>query len=63
MAKTKKLPVRSKVKPTDTWDLASLFKCDDDWETAFNAWEKQIPQLRKIPRHARRRPRRARQAL
>ena len=61
MPKTKKLPARSKVKPDDTWDLASLFKNDDEWEKAFTAWEKQIPQVRKVPRHARRRPGRARQ--
>ncbi len=48
MAKTKKLPTRAQVKPTDTWDLASLFKSDDAWETAFNAWEKQIPRYEKF---------------
>src|SRR6478672_2836105 len=46
--KTKKLLVRSKVKPDDTWDLASLFKSDDDWEKAFTAWEKQIPRYEKF---------------
>src|SRR5436190_21349358 len=48
MAKTKKLPLRSKVKPDDTWDLASLFKSDDDWEGAFTALEKQIPRYEKF---------------
>src|SRR5262245_13388792 len=43
MAKTKKLPARKQVKPDDTWNLASLFKGDDDWEKAFVEWEKQIP--------------------
>lgn len=43
MAKTKTLPVRSKVKPADTWDLATLFKNDKEWELAFAKWEKQIP--------------------
>ncbi len=43
MAKSKSLPPRSKVKPADTWDLASLFASDDAWETAFTKWEKQIP--------------------
>lgn len=42
MAKTKKLPLRSKVKPADTWDLATLFKSDKEWELAFSKWEKQI---------------------
>ena len=48
MAKTKRLPMRSKVKPADTWDLSSLFKSDDEWERAFIAWEKQIPQYEKF---------------
>src|SRR3954466_15214586 len=45
--KTKKLLVRSKVKAEDTWDLASLFKSDDEWEKAFTSWEKQIPKYEK----------------
>ena len=48
MAKTKKLPARKDVKPEDTWDLASLFKSDAEWEKAFTAWEKQIPQYEKF---------------
>ena len=43
MAKTKKLPTRSQVKPADTWDLASLFESDADWERSFATWENQIP--------------------
>ena len=39
---TKKLPARSKVKAEDTWDLASLFASDAEWETAFTKWQKQI---------------------
>ncbi len=39
---TKKLLPRSKVKPEDTWDLASLFASDKAWETAFTKWQKQI---------------------
>ena len=35
-------PPRSKVKPADTWDLASLFPDDDAWEKAFTEWEKRI---------------------
>jgi oligoendopeptidase F len=46
--RTKKLLVRSKVKTEDTWDLASLFKSDSDWEKAFTAWEKQIPKYEKF---------------
>ncbi len=48
MAKTKKLPPRSKVKPADTWDLASLFPSDAEWEAAFAAWEKQVPKYEKF---------------
>ena len=48
MPKAKQLPPRSKVKPADTWDLASLFKSDDEWEAAFAKWEKQIPQYEKF---------------
>jgi oligoendopeptidase F len=46
--KTKKLLVRGRVKPDDTWDLSSLFKSDDEWERAFTAWEKQIPRYEKF---------------
>lgn len=38
----KKLLPRSKVKPQDRWDLASLFPADDAWERAFKKWESQI---------------------
>ena len=43
MSKVKKLPPRSAVKPTDCWDLSSLFKSDAQWETAFKKWEAEIP--------------------
>ncbi len=42
IAKVKSLPRREKVKPEDTWDLASLFPSDEAWEVAFKKWEKQI---------------------
>jgi oligoendopeptidase F len=42
MKKIKKLPPRDKVKPSDTWDLASLFPNDAAWEAAFLEWEKRI---------------------
>ncbi|MEX0614181.1 MAG: oligoendopeptidase F [Pirellulales bacterium] len=48
MAKPKKLPTRSQVKPADTWDLCSLFEGDDDWERTFTTWEKQISQYEKF---------------
>lgn len=43
----KKLPPREKVKPADTWDLATLFESDEAWEAAFAKWEKKIPQYEK----------------
>jgi oligoendopeptidase F len=48
MSKTKRLPARRQVKPADTWNLASLFKSDADWERAFTDWEKQIPRYEKF---------------
>ncbi|MGA2258001.1 MAG: hypothetical protein ABSG53_25330 [Thermoguttaceae bacterium] len=47
MPRVKQLPPRSKVKPSDTWDLSSLFVSDDAWETAFNAWEGRIAEYAK----------------
>ena len=42
MKKVKELPARSRVKPSDCWDLSSLFSDDDAWEEAFTKWEKRI---------------------
>lgn len=42
MKKYKELPARRDVKPSDCWDLASLFADDAAWEDAFAKWEKQI---------------------
>jgi len=42
MARVQQIPLRSKVKPSDTWDLSSLFAADSAWETAFEAWEGRI---------------------
>ena len=41
-APTKQLPKRSEVKPSDTWDLSSLFPSDQAWDEAFAAWQKRI---------------------
>ena len=38
----KKLPLRSEVKVSDTWDLSTLFPSDSAWDEAFAAWKKQI---------------------
>jgi oligoendopeptidase F len=37
-----KLPKRQEVKPQDTWDLSRLFASDEEWETAFKEFERQI---------------------
>ena len=50
-SKAKSLPARGKVKPADTWDLASLFKTDAEWEQAFKKWEGQIGQFEKYKGH------------
>lgn len=42
MPKVKSLPRRSQIKPSDTWDLSSLFTDDAAWEVAFAKWEKQM---------------------
>jgi oligoendopeptidase F len=39
------------VKPSDTWDLSTLFKTDAEWEAAFKKWEGQIPQYEKYKGH------------
>ena len=51
MSKVKKLPPRSAVKPSDCWDLASLFKSDSQWETAFKKWEAEIPRYAEFAGH------------
>ena len=42
MKKLTSLPPRNKCKPTDCWDLSSLFTSDAEWEDAFATWEKRI---------------------
>jgi oligoendopeptidase F len=39
----KKLPARRDVPVGDTWDLASLFSSDAEWEAALGEWEQMIP--------------------
>lgn len=48
MSKVKSLPPRGKVKTSDTWDLASLFPSDVEWEQAFKKWEEQVPGYQKF---------------
>ena len=40
MSKTKRLPLRSKVKEHDTWDLSSLYEDDADWDKSLKKFEK-----------------------
>lgn len=42
MSKAQQLPLRSKVKVADTWDLASLFRSDEDWHALFVQWEQRL---------------------
>ncbi|HZZ27507.1 MAG TPA: oligoendopeptidase F [Pirellulales bacterium] len=48
MSKIKQLPPRSKVKPSDCWNLGSLCKSDGAWETSFKKWEREIPGYEKF---------------
>jgi len=41
----KGLPPRRDVAVGDTWDLASLFRSDAEWEAALAAWEGRIPEF------------------
>ncbi|MGI9176765.1 MAG: oligoendopeptidase F [Pirellulales bacterium] len=41
----KPLPARKDVAVRDTWDLASLFRSDAEWEAALAAWEARIPEF------------------
>jgi len=41
----KALPARKDVRAGDTWDLASLFRSDAEWEQGLQAWEDRIPQF------------------
>ena len=39
-APVKRLPMRSEVAESDTWNLASLYPSDEAWDKAFVAWQK-----------------------
>lgn len=42
MSTVVRLPQRSEVAESDTWDLTLLYQTDDDWETAFKKFESMI---------------------
>jgi len=42
MAKTKRIPLRTELDITDTWDLTALFRSDAAWRRAYDALEKDI---------------------
>ncbi|GHT12872.1 peptidase [Planctomycetales bacterium] len=42
----KTLPLRKDIPENDTWDLASLFKSDDDWKSTFNAVKNKLPEFK-----------------
>ncbi len=54
MSKTNCLPTHPRSSPADHWDLSTLFKADDEWETAFKKWEAEIDGYTAVRRHARR---------
>ena len=39
-APIKRLPARSEVAESDTWNLASIYPSDEKWDEAFVAWQK-----------------------
>ena len=41
--KTKSLPARCDLAEGDTWNLSSLYACDDEWEKSLAEWEQTIP--------------------
>ncbi|MCC7234670.1 MAG: oligoendopeptidase F [Bryobacterales bacterium] len=43
MSRTRSLIARSKVKPSDQWDLSCLFASDARWDQAFAKWRRRIP--------------------
>ena len=43
----KRIPERSAVRTSDTWDLSSLFKSDRAWETAFKKLQSQVRNYQK----------------
>ena len=44
-----RLPKRKQIKPSDTWDLSSLFATDEAWEKAFQRFEKRLAGYAKFP--------------
>ncbi len=45
MLKKKSVPLRSQLKPEDTWDLTPLFKSDAAWERGYKKLERMIPEF------------------
>ncbi len=45
MARVKTIPPRSKVKPSDQWNLKKLYSGDQAWEKAYKQWERMIPRF------------------
>ncbi len=45
MESINQLPERSQVKIDDTWDLSSLYASDQDWESAFKKFQKQLDKI------------------
>src|SRR5699024_4375988 len=45
MAESKQLPKREEVPIEKTWDLTTIFKTDEDWETAYDEAAKEVAKL------------------
>ena len=43
---TKEIPKREEVPEELTWDLKTIFKTDEDWETEFKALREEIPKIK-----------------
>src|SRR5690625_7205519 len=45
MAESKQLPKREEGPIEKTWDLTTIFKTDEDWETAYDEAAKEVDKL------------------
>src|SRR5690554_1664929 len=48
MTESKQLPTREEVPVEKTWDLATIFKSDDEWEAAYEQAAEKVIELPKF---------------
>ena len=41
----KTIPQRNEIAEKDTWNMASIFKTDEEWENIFNEILKSLPEI------------------